>query len=138
MPEQLRGSRGQLEGRRYAPHPDGNFGDNVLPYFKQYWTNPTLAAQALTPTYPGTFETDVAAGTLPKVSWILASLIASEHPPAPVVYGEAVAANVLSTLVSNPAVWAKTALLITHDENGGFFDHVTRPRRHLRAPRAST
>jgi len=29
--------------------------------------------------------------------------------------------------VSNPAVWAKTALLITYDENGGFFDHVPPP-----------
>ena len=34
------------------------------------------------------------------------------------------AANVLNTLVSNPNVWSKTALFITHDENGGFFDHV--------------
>jgi phospholipase C len=121
MPEQLE-ARG-ISWKVYG-NPDGNFGDNVLPYFKQYWTNPTLGAQALTPTYPGTFQADVAAGTLPKVSWVLASLIASEHPPAPVVYGEAVAANVLNTLVSNPSVWAKTALLITHDENGGFFDHV--------------
>ena len=37
--------------------------------------------------------------------------------------------NVLSTLVSNPAVWAKTALFITYDENGGFFDHVPPPTR---------
>ena len=121
MPEQLQ-ARG-ISWKVYC-NPDGNFGDNVLPYFKQYWTNPTLAVQALAPTYPGTFQADVAAGTLPQVSWVLASLIASEHPPAPVVYGEAVVGNVLSTLVSNPSVWAKTALLITHDENGGFFDHV--------------
>jgi phospholipase C len=31
---------------------------------------------------------------------------------------------VLSTLVSNPAVWAQTVLFVVHDENGGFFDHV--------------
>jgi len=99
----------------------------VLPYFKQYQTNPTLAANALTPSYPGTFETDVATGALPQVSWILASLIESEHPPAPPGFGEAVAADILNTLVSNPSVWAKTALLITYDENGGFFDHVPPP-----------
>src|SRR5205823_5071066 len=40
---------------------------------------------------------------------------------------EVVAADILNTLVSNPSVWAKTALFITHDENGGFFDHVTPP-----------
>jgi phospholipase C len=107
--------------------PDGNFGDNVLPYFKQYLTNPVLAEKALTPSYPGTFQADVAAGQLPQVSWILAPLVNSEHPPAPPEYGEVVAANVLNTLVSNPALWAKTALFITYDENGGYFDHVPPP-----------
>src|SRR5205085_4115610 len=38
-----------------------------------------------------------------------------------------VAADVLNTLVSNPSLWAKTALFITYDENGGFFDHVPPP-----------
>ncbi|MFL5829823.1 MAG: phospholipase C [Solirubrobacteraceae bacterium] len=124
MPEQLQ-ARG-ISWKVYG-NPDGNFGDNVLPYFKQYQTNPTLAAKALTPTYPGTFQADVAAGTLPAVSWVLAPLIASEHPPAPEIFGESVAANVLNTLVSSPGVWKKTALFITHDETGGFFDHVPPP-----------
>jgi phospholipase C len=121
MPEQLQ-ARG-ISWKVYGSA-DGNFGDNVLPYFKQYQTNPTLQANAFVPSYPGTFQTDVASGSLPQVSWILAPLIDSEHPPAPVEFGEVVAADVLNTLVSNPAVWAKTALLITYDENGGFFDHV--------------
>jgi phospholipase C len=124
MPEQLQ-ARG-ISWKVYGD-PDGNYGDNVLPYFKQYQTNPVLAANGLTPTYPGDFQADVAAGTLPQVSWVLAPLISSEHPPAPEEYGEVVAANVLHTLVSNPSVWAKTALFITYDENGGFFDHVPPP-----------
>jgi phospholipase C len=124
MPEQLQ-ARG-ISWKVYGSA-DGHFGDNVLPYFKQYQTNPTLAANGIGPTYPGDFQADVAAGTLPQVSWVLAPLISSEHPPAPEEYGEVVAANVLSTLVSNPGVWAKTALLITYDENGGFFDHVPPP-----------
>ena len=33
----------------------------------------------------------------------------------------------LDTLTSNPAVWEKTALIISYDENGGFFDHVAPP-----------
>jgi phospholipase C len=124
MPEQLQ-ARG-ISWKVYGSA-DGNYGDNVLPYFKQYWSNPTLTANGLTPSYPGTFQADVAAGTLPQVSWVLAPLIASEHPPAPEIYGEVVAAQVLNTLVSNPAIWAKTALFITYDENGGFFDHVPPP-----------
>ncbi|HLY50410.1 MAG TPA: alkaline phosphatase family protein [Solirubrobacteraceae bacterium] len=124
MPEQLQ-ARG-ISWKVYGSA-DGNYGDNVLPYFRQYQTNPTLQANALVPSYPGTFQTDVAAGTLPQVSWVLAPLIESEHPPAPTEFGEVVAADVLNTLVSNPAIWAKTALLINYDENGGFFDHVPPP-----------
>jgi phospholipase C len=124
MPEQLQ-ARG-ISWKVYGD-PDANYGDNVLPYFKQYQSDPVLAANALTPTYPGTFQADVTAGTLPAVSWVLAPLISSEHPPAPEEYGEVVAANVLNTLVSNPSVWSKTALFITYDENGGFFDHVPPP-----------
>jgi phospholipase C len=124
MPEQLR-ARG-ISWKVYGSA-DGNFGDNVLPYFKQYQSDPVLGANAFTPSFPGTFQADVAAGSLPAVSWVLAPLIASEHPPAPEIFGEAVAAQVLNTLVSNPSVWAKTALFITYDENGGFFDHVAPP-----------
>jgi phospholipase C len=32
--------------------------------------------------------------------------------------------GILSVLTLNPAQWAKTALFVTYDENGGFFDHV--------------
>jgi phospholipase C len=124
MPEQLQSAG--VSWKVYSSA-DGNFGDNILPYFKQYQTDPTLFANALVPSYPGTFQADVALGTLPQVSWILAPLLESEHPPAPGIFGEAAAANVLNTLVSNPAVWSKTALFITYDENGGFFDHVPPP-----------
>ena len=58
------------------------------------------------------------------MSWILPPLAQCEHPAAPPGYGEDLIHSVLSTLVSNPAVWAQTVLFVTHDENGGFFDHV--------------
>jgi phospholipase C len=124
MPEQLQSAG--VSWKVYSSA-DGNFGDNVLPYFKQYQSDPTLFAKALVPSYPGTFQADVALGRLPQVSWILAPLLESEHPPAPGIFGESAAANILNTLVSNPATWAKTALFITYDENGGFFDHVPPP-----------
>jgi phospholipase C len=116
MPEQLQ-ARG-ISWKVYGSA-DGNYGDNVLPYFKQYWSNGQLFTNALTPSHPGSFQSDFADDTLPQVSWILAPLIASEHPPTPGIYGETAAADVLNTLVSNPSVWAKTALFITYDENGG-------------------
>jgi phospholipase C len=123
-PEQL--ETGGISWKIYAT-PDGNAGDNILPYFQQYNSNATLAAKALGPSFPAEFQADCAAGTLPQVSWVLGSLVDSEHPPAPVTYGEAVVAQVLDAITSNPAVWAKTALFVTYDENGGFFDHVAPP-----------
>jgi phospholipase C len=107
--------------------PDGDYGDSVLPYFKAYQENPQLLANATTPQFPVEFMADCAAGTLPQVSWILCSLVDSEHPPAPVTYGEVALSEVLNALVSNQAVWEKTALFYSYDENGGFFDHVPPP-----------
>jgi phospholipase C len=34
---------------------------------------------------------------------------------------------VLATLVANPAVWERSALIVSYDENGGLFDHVAPP-----------
>jgi phospholipase C len=124
MPEQL--SAAGVSWKVYGAL-TGDFGDNVLPYFKQYWKNPALRANALGPRFPSDFQNDCAQGTLPQVSWVLAGLLQSEHPPAPVEWGQHAAATVLEALTSNPALWAKTALFITFDENGGFFDHVPPP-----------
>jgi phospholipase C len=123
-PEQLQSAG--ISWKVYAT-PDGNYGDNVLPYFKAYQESPQLAANALAPTFPADFLADCQAGRLPQVSWVLASLVQSEHPPAPVTYGEVALSQILQGLVANPAVWEKTALFATYDENGGFFDHVPPP-----------
>jgi phospholipase C len=102
--------------------------DNVLRYFKAY-TDPatSLAQKAFLPTYPGTFKLDVATGQLPQVSWVITQFLESEHPAAPPAWGSYAIADILQTLISNPAVWEKTALILSFDENGGFFDHVPPP-----------
>jgi phospholipase C len=35
--------------------------------------------------------------------------------------------GVLQALTANPEVWAKTVLIVSYDENGGFFDHIAPP-----------
>jgi phospholipase C len=103
-----------------------------LPYFAAY-TDPLsttgleLISLALRPTYPADFAADVASGSLPSVSWIMPPLAECEHPAAPPEYGEYLVQQVLTTLVSNPEVWARTVFFIVYDENGGFFDHVPPP-----------
>jgi phospholipase C len=102
--------------------------DNVLPYFKNFQTNPALAALAFDPTYPKGFKHDLIKGELPQVSWINTSLSETEHPGnSTAKVGEHAVAELLKLLTSHPGVWAKTALFITWDENGGFFDHVAPP-----------
>ena len=83
-----------------------------------------LVSKALPPVYPASFASDVKAGKLPSVSWIIPPLAECEHPAAPPEYGEYLVQEILTTLTSNPDVWAQTVFLVIHDENGGFFDHV--------------
>ncbi|MGW5072776.1 phospholipase C [Rhodococcus sp. NPDC004095] len=89
--------------------------------------NSALARKGIAPTYPHDFRADVAAGTLPAVSWVIPSLLNCEHPALPPAFGAAGFVELLDILTSNPDVWAKTALIISYDEHGGFFDHVTPP-----------
>jgi phospholipase C len=124
FPEQLE-ARG-ISWKVYGS-PETLIGDNMLPYFRAYQRNHKLAAKALKPTFPGSFRADCKAGRLPQVSWVLAPFLATEHPPAPVSFGELAAAEILSALVSRPSLWARTAVFMTMDECGGFFDHVPPP-----------
>ncbi|MFF5717789.1 phosphocholine-specific phospholipase C [Streptomyces buecherae] len=92
----------------------------------------SLFERALRRGEPGTtataFAADVAAGTLPKVSYIVPSAADSEHPGAssPVASATLVY-KVLDALGKNPDVWRHTALFLTYDENDGFYDHVPPP-----------
>jgi phospholipase C len=127
MPEAL--SAGGVSWKVYND-PTALFELSPFPYFSQYWgtsAKPELVANGITPSYPASFVADVAAGTLPSVSWIMPPLAECEHPAAPPEYGEYLVSQVLQTLVSNPDVWATTVLFVTYDENGGFFDHVPPP-----------
>ena len=72
--------------------------------------------------------TDVHAGTLPAVSWILPPKEWSEHPSASTpIEGAEFTARVLDALTANPDVWASTVFFQTFDENDGLFDHLPPP-----------
>lgn len=81
-----------------------------------------------TGTLADTFRGDVAAGTLPEVSYLVPSAVDSEHPgsSSPIASATLVY-KVLDALASHPEVWRHTVLLINYDENDGFFDHVPPP-----------
>jgi phospholipase C len=57
----------------------------------------------------------------------------SQHPPNSASLGEALIKNVYETIRNSPH-WGRSMLIVTWDEHGGFFDHVTPPP----APRIQT
>jgi phospholipase C len=69
----------------------------------------------------------VQSGTLPNVSWIVPSGEVSEHPPGPVSVGQAYVTNLINTIMRSPA-WPTTAIFLSWDDWGGFYDHVPPPR----------
>jgi phospholipase C len=100
----------------------------MLGAFKNFQDrNSPLYQRGIAPTFPGNFQTDVKNNTLPAVSWVIPSLLTCEHPALPPAFGAQGIVQVLNILTSNPAVWEKTALIVSYDENGGFFDHVPPP-----------
>jgi phospholipase C len=67
------------------------------------------------------------AGTLPSVSFVKPLGEVNEHPGyANVKSGEEHVVELLKALRSSPQ-WSETAVIITYDENGGFWDHVAPP-----------
>jgi phospholipase C len=121
---------------KYYANPDSDYEEEPLLLFKQYYPeNPgvdqvlaaELAANAFVPQFPSDFVRDAAADTLPSVSWVNASAVQDDHPPDAPNDGQFALATVLQALFANPALWARTALFYTFDENGGYFDHVPPP-----------
>ncbi|MBV9536809.1 MAG: hypothetical protein JO321_15510 [Solirubrobacterales bacterium] len=66
------------------------------------------------------------AGRLPAVSWVAPSIAASEHPPTPVSAGQTYVTGLINTLMRSPD-WKSTAIFLTWDDWGGFYDNVVPP-----------
>jgi phospholipase C len=65
------------------------------------------------------------AGTLPQVTWVMPSGGKSEHPPHNLESGQAWVTRVVNAVMTGPRdQWRHTAIFITWDDWGGFFDHV--------------
>jgi phospholipase C len=75
------------------------------------------------------------AKALPQVVWVNAKIgyfdhgasTNNEHPPADIQRGQAWVSALLNDLRRGP-YWKDSAVLITYDEGGGFYDHVAPPR----------
>ena len=70
------------------------------------------------------FEEDCANGTLPTVSWLFPTSVASEHPSYLPAAGAQFVASKIEALAANEDLWNSTVFILNYDENDGFFDHV--------------
>jgi phospholipase C len=67
--------------------------------------------------------TDIANGTLPAVSYAKPDGTMDGHPASSKwTLFEAFAKNIIELVRSNPQQWAETAIFVTVDEGGGFYD----------------
>jgi phospholipase C len=76
------------------------------------------------------FLDDAAAGLLPPVVYIdpgFGGAGNDDHPPKHPMLGQAFLASIYTALATSPH-WDNCLLLITYDENGGFYDHVPPPQ----------
>jgi phospholipase C len=72
------------------------------------------------------FYQQAKSGTLPKMSWLAPDLRDSEHGPALVSSGQAYTTRVINAIMRSPD-WDSTAIFLSWDDWGGFYDHVMPP-----------
>lgn len=65
-------------------------------------------------------------GTLPAVVWLAPSNKYSEHPPGLVSAGQGYVTGVINAIMRSPD-WKNTAIFLSWDDWGGFYDHVIPP-----------
>jgi phospholipase C len=78
--------------------------------------------------FPNEYLEDAKAGTLPPVVYIEPAFGDNDdHPPAHPINGQALIATVYKGLAASPQ-WKNSLMVVTYDEHGGFFDHVSPPK----------
>jgi phospholipase C len=119
LPDEL--NRAHVSWRYYDE--DGSWFNALLAIrhirFSRYW-GPNVVP-------PARFLDDVAAGRLARVSWLIPPVGYNEHPGGPsVCEGENWTVRTLNTIMRSK-YWKSTAVIMTWDDFGGFYDHVPPP-----------
>ena len=111
---------------------------NVLPLFDYFQKNPAQLRGHVANT--AKFVTDVHSGNLPSVSWIIPGswvppdypaackgVAPSEHPPARSDCGMDYVTYLINQVMQSK-LWSSTAIIVTWDDYGGFYDQVAPPQ----------
>ena len=102
---------------------------NVMPYFTTVQAQGAAYLKLHNPPVEQ-FLADIASGTLPQVSWIVPNEVYSEHPPSSITVGMEYVTSLVNAVMQSQ-YWANTAIFITWDDWGGFYDHVAPPNVDL-------
>lgn len=94
---------------------------NAMPFFKRWYKDPRLHYKEKD------YYNDLKAGTLPQVTFLISDAFTSEHPPLSIREGEIKMSQVINALI-NSSLWTSSALFLTYDEGGGYYDHVPPPQ----------
>jgi phospholipase C len=94
---------------------------NFFQYSSNIMTNPTLVAAHLQDT--ADLYNDITNNTLPSVSFVKPSGLVDGHPATSKLdLFEGFTKKIVDMVQANPAIWADTAILVTFDEGGGYYD----------------
>lgn len=98
---------------------------NPLPMFSDVLES----AQAGRVREAGEFFEEASTGSLPSVSWVIPGRAYSEHPAdgGSVANGQAWVTRLVNAVMEGPA-WESSAIFVTWDDWGGFYDHVEPPK----------
>lgn len=99
---------------------------NPLPGFKAIRENPARMKHLVD---LQDYFRDLKQGTLPEASWIVPNMEDSEHPPenlGPIAAGMSYVTKLVNALMESP-YWKDSAIFLTWDDYGGFYDHVPPP-----------
>ena len=89
--------------------------------YSKYWAQSDLPYT--------TFASDVSAGKLAGLTWLTTNAATSEHPPAGECAGENFTVSAVNAIMRSK-FWKSTAIVLTWDDFGGFYDHVAPPLKN--------
>ena len=94
---------------------------NFFQYSTSIMTNKTVRTEALKDT--ADLYTDIAKGTLPAVSFVKPSAFVDGHPASSKLnLFEGFTKKIVDAVKANPELWKDTAIFVTFDEGGGYYD----------------
>jgi phospholipase C len=116
----------------YSQATTGKFNLNTAGSAFSYWNPLAAKHESYTRYYNAhfanrtSFFSDVSNGRLPNISWVIPQASFSDHAPANVSRGEDFVSNVVNAIEASQD-WKNTAIFLTWDDYGGFYDHVAPP-----------